>query len=109
MEKIECPEFKQSSWLLQKGHSSISPGHFVSLFFKRKRHRCDTISKTKPCRSENIFILNKSAPLPPALKAKGVLVEYNNVSWVEKKTFKNSFLGIGFNPYSEIMDFQKNT
>lgn len=54
--------------------SCIEPGQ-ASLFPGIRVHRFDDMEILKLKRSENIFILRRSAPLPPALKSKGCFEE----------------------------------
>ena len=74
IEKELPPELWQSSSFAQKAQLLIFPGH-KSVSFGINLHLEDSISILKLYRSEKIFIRNRSAPFPPALKSKALLDE----------------------------------
>ena len=74
MEKVVPPDPRQVSCPVQNGHWLILPGQ-TSLSLGMNRQRSDVISIVKPYLSEKMRVLRRSAPLPPALKSKGIFEE----------------------------------
>ncbi len=68
------PEWIQSLLVEHELHRLMSPGQ-ISASLGITGHRFELICIENGYRSENSLILNRSNPLPPALKSKGVLVE----------------------------------